>query len=456
MSRSALILAAGDGKRMNSAGSKVLCQVLGEPMLNWVTAACLESGIEQLCAVVGVDAQAVTAALPAGCRTVVQQERRGTGHAVLCAQEFLQQAGGQLLVLCGDAPFVGSGVIQASYEQHMQQGNSATLITARLPDPTGYGRVVRGPDGGLAGIVEERDADASTRLIDEINSGAYWFDVAALLSALNKLTCANSAGEYYLTDVVGILLGQGKRCGSYLSQDAQVAEGANDRQGLAHLNQLARRRKLESLRRAGVDIPFEDGIIIGRAVTIGQDTTILPGCVILGNTSIGAGCSIGPNSVITDSTIGDRCSVKSCYITQSTMEADVAIGPFSHVRPGSHIAAGCKIGNFNEIKNSNLGEGTKMAHLTYCGDADIGSGVNFGCGTVVVTYDGVGKHRTVVEDDVFIGCNTNLVAPVTVGRGAYTAAGSTITANVPPDALAIARCPQTIKEGYALRFRKKK
>ncbi len=453
--RCAVILAAGDGTRMRSKAPKVLCRVLFRPMLGWVLDNCTGAGIGQTCVVVGAGGEEVRRMLPEGCHTALQAERLGTGHAVMCARDFIRQHSEKdVLILYGDAPFIAPDIIDTAYRQHTAAGNDVTVITAEVGDPTGYGRIIRQGEA-LLSIVEHRDADDAQKAIKEINSGAYWFKAAALLEALDRIGCSNSQGEYYLPDAVAAVRQAGGKAAACLCADEQSVQGANDRKGLALLNDIARRRVLEALMEQGVDIPFDDGVVIDARAVIGTDTTVLPGSMIIGNTVIGSGCTIGPGAVIEDSTLGDSCVIKDTYITGSVLEEEVKIGPYSQVRPGSHLAKGVKIGNFVEIKNANLGEGTKSAHLTYIGDADIGARVNFGCGVVVVNYDGYAKHRTVVGDDAFIGCNTNLVAPIKVGNRAYTAAGSTVAIDVPDDALVIARARETVKEGRVPELKEK-
>lgn len=453
---SALILAAGDGKRMKSKHPKVLCRVLFRPMVGWVADACRAAGLESLCAVLGAGAEEVRPVLPESCVVAMQHERLGTGHAVMCAREFLEQRRGEnVLILCGDAPFVSSRLIEQSYHYHCGKGNAVTVISARVAEPFGYGRILRGADGSLEAIVEQRDATEEQKNITEINSGAYWFAVDALLEALEKIGCSNSQGEYYLTDAVAAVRLAGKRADAFMAEDADAALGANDRKGLQKLNEIARRRVLDRLLADGVDIPCEDGVIVDARATVGRDTTLLPGTIIEGATIIGEDCTIGPASRIENSTVGSGCVVDNTVILDSVLEDEVKIGPYCRVRPGSRLCRRVKIGNFVEVKNAVLGEGTKSAHLTYIGDADIGANVNFGCGVVVVNYDGWQKHRTTVGNNVFLGCNTNLVAPVKVGDNAYTAAGSTVTRDVPPDSLVIARAPEVLKEGRVAQMKEK-
>lgn len=440
---------------MKSHGPKVLCQVLFQPMIRWVTHNCHQAGIRDLCVVVGQGADEVRAALPQGCETVFQSERRGTGHAVLCARDFLEaHRDWDVLVACGDAPFVTAPVLEKALDHHRSRKAGVTVITACLEDPSGYGRILRDGKGDLLAIVEEKDADEKIRAIREVNSGAYWFRADALLASLDQLGCDNSQGEYYLTDTVEIIRRQGGKAEACPAGDAFTVMGANDRRGLQRLNDIARRQVLDQLLDEGVDIPFPDGVVVAPGVRVGADTQLLPGTILKGDTVIGEGCVIGPRAQIEDSSIGDGCQVQDTWVLSSVLEKDVRIGPYCRVRPGSHIASGVRIGNFVEVKNSSLGEGTKVAHLTYVGDADVGSRVNFGCGTVTVNYDGFHKHRTTIGDDVFVGCNANLVAPVTLGDGSYIAAGSTVTVDTPADALLIARCRETVKEGRAARMRR--
>jgi len=338
--------------------------------------------------------------------------------------------------------------IRSSLRQHEAEGNAVTVISAEIEDPKGYGRILRAEDGSLFSIVEEKDATDEQRAIREINSGALWFRRLDLIDALGKLTTDNAAGEYYLTDTIGILRCQGKRAGAAATQNGNVVLGANDRYQLYQLNEIARKDVLKQHMVNGVDIPCIDGILIAPGVEIAAGTTILPNSILKGTTKIGTNCVIGPNTVITDSTIDDGVKLNNVDCEQAHVGNGVDVGPFSHLRPNTDLAEGVHVGNFVEIKNSVVGKGTKVPHLTYVGDSDVGEGCNFGCGSLTVNYDGKIKHRTVIGDHVFIGCNTNLVAPVEVGDWAFTAAGSTITDTVPEGALAIARSRQTNKEGW--------
>ncbi|MEG1874026.1 MAG: bifunctional UDP-N-acetylglucosamine diphosphorylase/glucosamine-1-phosphate N-acetyltransferase GlmU [Angelakisella sp.] len=451
---SAVILAAGDGKRMGSESSKVLCHVLFRPMLEWVLQNCTGAGVEKICVVVGKGAGDVEAAVGGRAAIAMQAERRGTGHAVSCAADFLREAtDGDTLILFGDAPFQFPHVIEGAYQQHKRQGNAMTVVSAKVDDPFGYGRIVR--DGsGVCAIVEQKDANDAEAAIREINAGACWYQTGRLLEALGELTPANAQGELYLTDTLRILRKKGCRVNAYVAGDPRVVLGANTRKQLHALNEIAREMVFEELWEKGVDIPVTDGIIISREAVIGRDTRILPGTIIKGSTVVGERCLLGPNSMLDDAVLGDDCQIKASWVTRSVLQNDVQIGPFSQVRPNCAIASGVRIGDFVELKNSVVGQNTHASHLTYIGDTDCGARVNFGCGVVTVNYNGKDKNRTAIGDDCFVGCNTNLVAPVTLGKGAYTAAGSTVTVDVPSDALCIARAREVIKEGRATNYHK--
>lgn len=456
----AVVLAAGDGKRMRSSHSKVCCEVLGKPMLCWVLDSCRRFGLmnENVCAVLSGKDDGVRSLLPENMPTVIQSERLGTGHAVMMAEGFLKemQAKGvsDVCVLYGDVPFLNENDLMPALELHREKGHAVTVITAVVDDPAKYGRIVRGNDG--VKIVEAADADESELLIKEINSGVYWFDIDYLLRALPLLKNDNAQSEYYLTDLVGMAPSLGCVAGAKCCEDASSVLGANSRKELANLNTIAREKIFDKLYSEGVDIPCTDGVIIGPDVNIGCDTTILPGTIITGACNIGCGCKIGPNSHIIDSDIGNGSVIDSSRIEKSKLGKNVKMGPFSQIRPDCEIADSVKIGNFVEVKNSTVGEKTSLAHLTYIGDSDLGRGINVGCGVVTVNYDGMAKFRTVIGDDSFIGCNTNLIAPVKVGDGAYIAAATTVTEDVEAEALAIGRVRQTQKPGMAKGRIKKK
>lgn len=446
-----VILAGGHGNRMKAAIPKPMLQVLDVPMLGWVIHACENAGLSRICVVTGYKAKYVELYLNERYRTVLQTEQLGTGHAVMQAESFLHEfEDGNTLVLCGDAPFMDSETITNALRLHEAQENEVTVITAELEQPKGYGRILRS-ENGIAAIVEEKDATETQRAIREVNSGAYWFRTKALLKLLGGLSQSNAQGEYYLTDTVGLALEQGWKASAYRTDNTDVVLGANTRKELLHLNEVARQRVLDRHMDNGVNFVCTDGIIIGNDVEIGAETTILPGTILKGKTKIGAKCTIGPNCLIENCTIGEHVSLNSVQAYDSVIEDAVKVGPFVHIRPNSHLKNGVKIGDFVEIKNSTIGEQTAVAHLTYVGDSDVGKKVNFGCGTVTVNYDGMKKQRCVIGDNCFIGCNTNLIAPVQLGKGAYTAAGSTVTKDVPDYALAVERADLKVKEGYSLK-----
>ena len=452
----AVILAGGQGKRMKSELPKPMFEVLGEPMLEWVMTACGDAGINDLCIVKGYNAKVIEDYIGDRCTTVYQPQRMGTGHAVMMAVEWLKERiDGNVLILCGDAPFIDSETITAALEQHIKSDSAVTIITAKVSDPTGYGRILRGANG-VTGIVEEKDATFEQKGICEINSGAYWFKTKQLLEALDKIKPNNSQGEYYLTDSVYILINAGYRADAYISCNPNVVLGANDRKGLLMLNNVARNAVIERLLDDGVEFTCTDGVTIGRNVKIGAGTKILQGTIIRGDTVIGSGCTIGPNCLIENCTVGNNVVLNSVQAYQSQIDDSAKIGPFVHIRPDSHIMAKVKIGDFVEVKNSAIGERTSISHLTYVGDSDVGSNVNFGCGVVTVNYNGENKFRTTIDDNAFIGCNTNLVAPVKIGKSAYTAAGTTVTKDVPDGALAIERGELRFKEGFAEKRLKKR
>ncbi|MEG0979446.1 MAG: bifunctional UDP-N-acetylglucosamine diphosphorylase/glucosamine-1-phosphate N-acetyltransferase GlmU [Oscillospiraceae bacterium] len=445
----AVILAAGEGKRMKSDYSKVLSKVLFKPMIDWVAQAVIESGTQDICVITGHTSELVRKHMGDGFCFAEQTERLGTGHAVMQAADFIKNSGAEnVLVVNGDAPLMDEMTIEDSLEQHIATGSAVTIVSACIKRPIGYGRIVRDIHGNVLKIVEQRDATDDEKEIHEVNSGAYWFKSKELLFALSHLKADNDQSEYYLTDTIEILMGIGEKISAFITENTSVILGANDKMQLMELNEIARHEILRMLMFDGVDIPCTDGVIIGDEVSVGRGTTILPNTIIRGNSSIGCDCELGPNCLIDDSEIKDNVKIANVQIENSVVENCADIGPYAHIRPNSHIGESVHIGNFVEVKNSNIGKGTKLPHLTYIGDSDIGEKVNFGCGSLTVNYNGKDKARTVVNDHAFIGCNTNLIAPVTVGEYAYTAAGSTITSDVPAFALSIARSIQTNKEDW--------
>lgn len=445
----AVILAGGEGKRMKSNKPKAMCEVLFKPMIDWVIDAVSQAGIEDICVVTGHRAEILSEHVEGRCETAYQAERLGTGHAVMQCKDFLEaHKGCNVLVLNGDAPLMDSDTIKKSLDDHASKGNALTVITAKLDNPFGYGRIIRNSRGRLQAIVEQKDADDSQARVNEVNSGAFWFKADKLLGALGKLTNKNSQGEYYLTDTVSVLKAENEPLGAYIADSADVILGANDRVQLLELNEKARQNVIKKHLLNGVDIACTDGIVIGNDVEIGADTKILPNTILLGKTKIGENCFIGPNSRFVDTVVGNNSKLDNVLSENATVGDGADIGPFVHLRPNTAINNNVHLGNFVEVKNSNIDDGTKVSHLTYVGDSDVGKDCNFGCGCVTVNYTGKQKFRTTIGDHAFIGCNTNLIAPVKVGDYAYTAAGSTITDDVPADALGIARARQTNLEGW--------
>lgn len=449
MKNSVIILAGGQGKRMKVDKPKVLCEVLGTPMLEWVIKACEDAGEKNICVVRGFAGHCITKYLNGRYPSVLQRDRLGTGHAVMQAVDFLREnIDGNTLILCGDAPFIDKETIQGALALHTEKVCSVTVVTSRIKDPHGYGRIIR-TDDGISGIVEEKDCTPEQKKINEINSGCYWFKTKDLLDVLFEITPDNAQGEYYLTDCIGLLIKRGKTADAFTSENENVSLGANDRRGLLHLNTVARMRNIERLLDDGVEFTCTDGVIIGNEVQVGAGTSIEAGCVLTGKTVIGNGCKVGPNTILTDTTVGRDCILNNVQAHEAEIGSGVKLGPWVNLRPGTKIANNVKIGDFVEIKNSVIGDSTSISHLTYVGDSDVGENVNFGCGVATANYNGDKKFRTEIGDNAFIGCNTNLIAPVKVGKCAYTAAGSTVTKDVPDGALVIERSNTSVKEGYA-------
>lgn len=450
--KSAIILAGGKGTRMKTDEPKVMCKVIFEPMIKYVIDAVKEAGVESICVVTGYRHEVVEsylASTDSSITTALQEPQLGTGHAVMQAREFITaHKDDDILILNGDGPLMDKETINSAYDYHKNNNNSITLISAIVDDTKGIGHIKRDENGTLLRIVEDKDANAEEKLIKESNAGVYWFKGEEFLYALDNITNNNVQNEYYLTDSLEILIKKGENAGAYVCENSEAVLGANDRKQLNNLNTIMRRNINDALMVSGVDIPCTDGVMIGKNVKIGASTQILPNTIIIGDTVIGDNCVIGPNTYIDNGTIGNGVILDNCKILDSTIEDGVDCGPFVKVRANSVLKKGVHIGNFVEVKNSIVGEGTKSAHLTYIGDSDVGDGVNFGCGTVTCNYDGKNKTRCKIGNGAFIGCNTNLIAPVEVGDKAYIAAGSTITDNIPDDALSIARAKQINKEGW--------
>ncbi len=442
----AIILAAGEGKRMRSRQPKILHRLCGRPLVGYPLRLA-RTFADRVVMVVPPSADGVAQVAGEGVLTVVQRERLGTGHAVVQAKDACGE--GTILVLPGDMPLLTVETIERLLNHHKAASAAATLLTAIVDNPAGYGRVLR-QRGRVARIVEDRDATDDQKKINEIGTSVYCFDARRLWSALAEVRPDNDQGEYYLTDVVAILSRAGATVEAVTVADPSEAQGVNDRKQLAAVAVVQRRRILDRLMESGVTIVDPASTYIEDTVTIGPDTVVQPQTVIEGATVIGSECVLGAGSHVSGSRLADRVVLKPySIIEEAAIDEDATLGPFCHLRPGCHIGAGAEIGNFAELKKSRVGKKTKIHHVSYMGDATLGERVNVGAGTITCNYDGQRKHPTVIGDGVFVGTNSSLVAPLTIGEGAYVAAGSVITRDVPPGALALERSPQVVKDGWA-------
>lgn len=450
-SAQAIILAAGKGTRMKSRRAKVLHGVLGVPLLEHVLRTVEATGAEPVTLVVGHEAAAVEEAFAARAACVRQDAPLGTGHALQAARaRFAAHPERTLLVVNGDLPLLRSQTLLALLDVHARSAAGATLLTARLADAGDYGRVVRGADGGVAEIVEARDARSAGVEASEINVGVYAFEVPALLGVLGRLRRDNAQGEYYLTDLVRLLVAEGRRVSVCACADRAEASGVNSLAELAEAAALLRRRRAQELMALGVVIEDPASTTIGLDVLVEAEAVIRPFTILEGRSVVRAGASVGPFARLVDVEVGSGAQVLDhCLLRECAVGAGASVGPFAHVRPETRIGARARVGNFVELKKTELGEDSKVNHLSYLGDASIGPSVNIGAGTITCNYDGTHKHPTRIEAGAFIGSDTTLVAPVTVGEGAYVAAGSAITEDVPPDALALGRARQVVKPGWA-------
>ena len=442
-----IILAAGKGTRMKSKLPKVLHKVGGKPMLQHVIDAAKSAGSTREVVVIGEGAELVKQNF-SDVEFVLQAEQLGTGHAVLCAKEKFAESTGNVMILCGDTPLFTGELLKNLANAHERFNAAATVLTAIMPDPKGYGRIIRADGVDFEKIVEDKDATFEQKKIREVNTGIYCFNVKRLFAALEKVTNENAQGEYYLPDVLEILRADGGKICAVIAEDYKQTFGINSRIQLAEADKVLRQRKNAELMLSGVTIIDPATTYIDFDVEVGQDTIIYPGTYLEGKTKIGTDCVIGPNVRFVDMTVGNNVQAQFAYCHEAEIDDDVVIGPYVHIRPNSKICNKVKIGNFVEVKNSNIGEGSKLPHLQYIGDCDMGAGCNIGCGAITVNYDGKKKFRTTIGDNVFVGCNSNLVAPVTLEDNAYVGAGSTITKTVPKDNLAIARSRQTNYENW--------
>jgi bifunctional UDP-N-acetylglucosamine pyrophosphorylase/glucosamine-1-phosphate N-acetyltransferase len=457
---STVVLAAGEGTRMRSDTPKVLHRLAGRPLVEHAVRAAAGIDPDHLVVVVGHGREAVTehlaelsSALGRDVRTAVQEKQLGTGHAVSCALEELGSLSGTVLVTYGDVPLLDSETLEELLAEHRRSGNAVTVLSAVVDDPTGYGRIIRNADGQVTGIVEQKDATAEQDRINEINSGVYAFDAPVLADALQQLSTDNAQGELYLTDVLGIARAAGRPVGALVCGDPWLVEGINDRVQLARVGAELNRRLLEHWMRSGVTVVDPSSVWLDCDVTLGRDVLLQPGVQLKGRTTVEDGAEIGPDTTLTDCVIRSAASVIRTHGEGAEIGEGAKVGPFAYLRPGTRLARSGKIGTFVETKNADIGEGTKVPHLSYVGDATIGEHTNIGAATVFVNYDGVEKHHTVIGSHARTGADNMFVAPVEIGDGAYTAAGSVITQDVPPGAMAVARGRQRNVEGWVARRR---
>ncbi len=447
MRTTAVILAAGQGTRMKSKLPKVLHKALGKPMVQWVIDCLSQAGVADKIAVLGHGGEQVAQVVEGQVQIVYQKEQLGTGHAVMQAAPALAADNDCVLVICGDTPLLRPQTVSQLIAQHQAEGNAVTLLTACAENPAGYGRIVRN-GRQIAAIVEQKDASEEEKLISEINTGTYCFDQKFLLQYLSALDTNNAQKEYYLTDLIKIANQHQLPVGGFILTDFHESLGVNNRVQLSQAEQILRQRKCQEVMLAGITLLDPAATYIGADVVIGNDTIIYPNVVLEGKTVIGSDNVIGMNCRFVDSTIGNGNDIQSTVIVESVVGNGCKIGPMAYLRPGTVLADTVKIGDFVEVKKSQVGQGSKIPHLSYVGDSLVGSGVNIGCGTITCNYDGVHKYQTTIEDGAFIGSNTNLVAPVTVAENAFIGAGSTITRDVAANALALTRAELRVKENW--------
>jgi bifunctional UDP-N-acetylglucosamine pyrophosphorylase/glucosamine-1-phosphate N-acetyltransferase len=451
-----VVLAAGQGTRMRSSTPKVLHPLGGRSMLGHVLAAAEPLSAGTTVVVVGAGREAVEEHLreiAPGALPVLQEEQRGSGHAADIALAAVPELEGTVLLVNGDAPLLRAATIEALVTAHAEAKNTLTVLTAEVADPTGLGRIVRDDDGAVRAIVEERDATPDQRALREINAGVYVGDAAALRRALGSVGSDNDQGELYLTDVLGLLVAEGLPVGGVRAEDPADVLGCNDRRELADRRRTLNDRVLDELMRSGVTVVDPQTTWVDVTAAVEPDALLQPGTQLLGTTTVATGAVVGPDSTLVDTAVGEGATVVRSHVLGAVVGPQASVGPFSYLRPGTRLARGAKVGAFVETKNAEVGEDSKVPHLSYVGDATIGRGANIGAATVFVNYDGVAKHHTTVGDHVRIGSDTMLVAPVTVGDGAYTAAGSVITSDVPPGAMAVSRAPQRNVAGWVRRRR---
>ncbi|WP_112242349.1 bifunctional UDP-N-acetylglucosamine diphosphorylase/glucosamine-1-phosphate N-acetyltransferase GlmU [Kribbella monticola] len=452
-----IVMAAGQGTRMKSATPKVLHEIGGRSLVGHAVVTARALAPEHLVVVVGTGREQVEAHLAAidpEVRTAVQEQQLGTGDAVRAGLTVVP-AGfeGEVIVTSGDVPLLQTDTLQQLVAEHDKNANAITVLTARVPDPTGYGRIIPAEDGSVAGIVEHKDATAEQRQIDEINAGIYVFDAATLRDGLSRISTDNAQGELYLTDVLAIAKSDGKRVGAFVTEDAMQTEGVNDRVQLATLRAELNRRTLDTLMRSGVTIVDPNTTWVDSTVTLDQDVTLLPNTQLHGATTVASNATIGPDTTLTDVEVGVGASIIRTHGSGAVIGEGASVGPFAYLRPGTTLGVKGKIGTFVETKNAAIADGAKVPHLTYAGDATIGEGANIGAGTIFANYDGVNKFHSTVGRYSFVGSNSVLVAPASIADGAYVAAGSAVTEPIGPGEIAVARGKQRNIRGWVARKR---
>ncbi len=450
MSAAALVLAAGEGTRMNSRLPKVAHRILGVPMVTLVVEAARAAGAEPIVVVTGHLGELVRSLVP-GERCVTQERQLGTGHAVMTGMQAFEGLTGSLLVLSGDTPLVTPGTLRDLVDARERSGASVALLTTRLPDPSGYGRILRDDAGEVTAIVEDRDLAPEQRHLDEVNTGTYCFDAAALAAHLNRLSAENAQREYYLTDMIAHLRDEGLGVVAMQTPDPNETLGVNSRVQLAEATKVLQRRVNREHMLAGVTMTDPDLVWVAPGVILGRDVVIEPMTFLLGSTSVADGAHVGPGSRLTDTQVGPHAGVDSSVCVSAVIGEGAIVGPMAYLRPGAVLGRGAKVGTYVEVKRSTVGEGSKVPHLSYMGDATIGAGANVGAGSITCNYDGKHKHPTFIGDGAFIGSDTMLVAPVSIGKDAVTGAGSVITRDVPDGALGLERSEQRAIEGYTER-----
>jgi bifunctional UDP-N-acetylglucosamine pyrophosphorylase / glucosamine-1-phosphate N-acetyltransferase len=451
MNKYAIILAAGKGTRMKSKRediSKVSFPILGRPLVKYVIEALKPIGLKELIAVIGFGGATSEAIVKDDAKVVWQKEQKGSGHAVMMAAPLLEGAEGETIVCCGDTPLLTTATLQALFDAHEKDHNALTIMTSILEDPFGYGRIVK-KDGRVQCIVEQKDATEEQKKITEVNAGVYVFDNKELFEALHHITTNNAAGEYYLTDVIGLFVKKGLKVGSFAVKDVEETLGVNDRYQLSIAAKIIQRRINKALMVSGVTIEDPESTYIAPGVKVGQDTVIRPGSFLMGNTVVGESNTIGPNCYFENVEVGDGNEIIYSHLVDTKVGNATTLGPYLRTRKGVIIHDKAHIGNFNELKNVEFGDGSKAAHLSYLGDAKIGAGVNIGCGTIIANYDGVNKFHSEIGDNAFVGSGSTIISPVHLGEGSFIAAGSTINKDVAPNDMAIARARQENKPGYA-------